>query len=111
MGGLLRSLELNVENQGMFERFVQMQSRQTGQPPAQVRQMMELGATLGLPAVLGKGPSGQAVYNAVVQFLKAPKQVHLSAKAKQDFTIQEMGAAPNAGVWLEKMEVRAQANP
>jgi hypothetical protein len=82
MGGTARSLDLTVENKGLFERVVAREAKKQGRSPEDVRREYGMGAAVGVPMLLGNSGSAKAVGQAIARFVAKPGELQLSAKAK-----------------------------
>ena len=110
-GAVVKSLDLSVENQGLAQKALQHQAKQSGQTPQQLQQMMVAGAAMGIPAMLGNGPAAKAIAGALSKFAADPKKVRIAARSRNGVGLADaMQAAGNPAALLESLEVTATAN-
>jgi hypothetical protein len=112
MGATAKSLSINVENRGGFERGIAHAAKQQGRTADDLRKELGAAATMVIPAVLGDSSSAKAIASAVAKFVTKPGTLAISATAKDksglglaDF--MATGGDPTA--ILSKLDVTATA--
>ncbi len=112
MGVTAKSLSINVENRGGFERGIAHAAKQQGRTADDLRKELGTAATMVIPAVLGDSSGAKAIASAVAKFVTKPGTLAISATAKDksglglaDF--MATGGDPTA--ILSKLDVTATA--
>jgi hypothetical protein len=112
MGATAKSLSINVENRGGFERGIAHAAKQQGRTADDLRKELGAAATMVIPAVLGDSSGAKAIASAVAKFVTKPGTLAISATAKDksglglaDF--MATGGDPTA--ILSKLDVTATA--
>ncbi len=110
--GSAKSLDLTVENAGLFERFLSAQAKDLSLKPDELRKEYVTASLLGVPIILGNGPAAKAIGAAMGQFVMKPGKLVLHAKAKEPAGIGfiDLGAARSPALVLDRLDVDAKAN-
>ncbi|MCJ2073624.1 hypothetical protein MKK75_33360 [Methylobacterium sp. J-030] len=110
--GSAKSLDLTVENAGLFERFLAAQAKDLSLKPDELRKEYVTASLLGVPIILGSGPAAKAIGAAMGQFVMKPGKLVLHAKSKEPAGIGfiELGAARSPATVLDRLDVDAKAN-
>lgn len=110
--GSAKSLDLTVENTGLFERFLAAQAKDLSLKPDELRKEYVTASLLGVPIILGNGPAAKAIGAAMSQFVMKPGRLVLHAKAKEPAGIGfiDLGAARSPATVLDRLDVDAKAN-
>ena len=106
-----KSLDLTLENTGLFERFIAAQSKVLSLKPEELRQEYVSASTLGVPVILGNSPAAKAIGAAMGQFVTKPGRLTVSAKAKDanGVGMADFSTAGSPGAMLDKLDVTAKA--
>jgi hypothetical protein len=107
---LLRRIEIRVENTGFFERLVAAAAKKNNKSPDEIRQTYVVGAAIGVPALLGDGPSAKALGAAIAKFVAAPKNLRIVAVAPQGVGAADLVLSKDPAVLMNKLSVEAAAN-
>ena len=110
--GSAKSLDLTVENAGLFERFLAAQAKDLSLKPEELRKEYVTASLLGIPIILGNGPAAKAIGAAMGQFVMKPGKLDVHAKAKDPAGIGfiDLGAARSPAIVLDRLDVDAKAN-
>ncbi|MEL6063227.1 MULTISPECIES: hypothetical protein [unclassified Methylobacterium] len=110
--GSAKTLDLTVENAGLFERFLTAQAKDLSLKPDELRKEYVTASLLGVPIILGNGPAARAIGAAMGQFVMKPGKLVLHAKAKEPAGIGfiDLGAARSPALVLDRLDVDAKAN-
>ncbi len=76
------STELVINNAGIFEKGVQALATEQGKKPDELRQEASATVMQFTPLLMGGDPSSLQIAGAVGEFIKNPKSLNLSVKAK-----------------------------
>jgi len=106
-----KSLDLTVQDGGLFDRFIAAQSKVLSLKPEELRQEYVTASVLGVPVILGNSPAARAIGAALGQFVTKPGRLSLSARTKDaaGLGIAEFGTAPSPGAVLDRLDVTAKA--
>ena len=110
--GNARTLDLTVENAGLFERFLTAQAKELSLKPDELRKEYVTASVLGVPVILGNGPAAKDIGAAMGQFVMNPGKLTIHAKSKEPTGIGfvELGTASSPAAVLERLDVDAKAN-
>lgn len=111
LSGTAKTLDLTIQNAGLFERFLAAQSKSLSLKPEELRQEYVAASQFGVPAILGNSPAAKAIGAAMGQFVTKPGRLTLSAKAKDaaGLGFVDVGAARSPAAVLDKLDVDARA--
>ncbi|AWN44853.1 hypothetical protein [Methylobacterium durans] len=107
-----KALDLTIENTGLFERFINTQSKVLSLKPDELRQEYVTASVLGVPVILGNSPAAKAIGAAMGQFVTKPGRLSVSAKSKDGagVGVADFSTAGSPGAVLDKLDVDAKAN-
>ena len=110
--GNARTLDLTVENAGLFERFLAAQSKDLSLKPDELRKEYVTASLLGVPIILGNSAAAKGIGAAMGQFVMKPGKLVVHAKSKEPAGIGfiDLGAARSPAAVLDRLEVEAKAN-
>ena len=110
--GSAKTLDLTVENNGLFERFLAAQSKDLSLKPDELRKEYVTASLLGVPIILGNSAAAKGIGAAMGQFVMKPGKLVLHAKAKEASGIGfiDLGAARSPAAVLDRLDVDAKAN-
>lgn len=111
IGAAAKSLDVSVDNRGLFERIVAREASRQKRSPEQVRRDYGTAAALGIPALLGASPAGKDLGQAVATFVARPGRLTIRARAKQPagYGAADFAASPDPAAVLEAFDVTATA--
>ena len=107
LGAVIKSLDVRVDNKGLFQKFVAMQAKQSGKPESEIRQTLIADAGVGIPQLLGNSPAAKTVANAIAKFLADPKTLRFEATSKDGIGASD---AVEPDKILDKVDLKATAN-
>ncbi|MGU3418741.1 hypothetical protein [Methylobacterium sp. D54C] len=110
--GSAKTLNLTVENAGLFERFLAAQSKDLSLKPDELRKEYVTASLLGVPIILGNSAAAKGIGAAMGQFVMKPGKLVVHAKSKEPAGIGfiDLGAARSPAAVLDRLEVEAKAN-
>lgn len=82
LGATAKSLEIAVEDKGLFNRVLGRQAQTQKRGVEDVRKEYANAAQIGIPAILGNSPNAKALAAAIAKFIAKPNRLVLTAKAK-----------------------------
>lgn len=109
LGALVKSADFSFENRGVVELGIAQQAKQSGATPEQTKQMIVVGAAMGIPAILGNSPGAKALADALSKFAADPKKLRITARAKEGLGAADMMLLSNPAALMEKLEITATA--
>lgn len=106
-----KSIELVIEDRGLFERIVAREAKRQKRAPEDVRREYAMAASVGIPAVLGSGPAAKTLAQAVARFVAKPGKLTIQARARQPggFGLADYMANPTPAGVLEAIDLTATA--
>lgn len=106
-----KSLDLTVENNGLFERFIDATAKSLSLKPDELRKEYVTASVIGVPVILGNSPAAKAIGAAMGKFVTKPGRLSISAKAKNGagLGIADFSASPSPANVLDKLEVNAKS--
>jgi hypothetical protein len=111
LGAAARSVELTIDNRGLFERVIAREARRQKRPPEDVRREYGMAASVGIPVILGNSQPAKTLAQAVARFVAKPGKLTIQARAKQQagYGVADYMANPTLGGILEAIDVTATA--
>ena len=111
LGLTAKSLEIGLENSGLFERIVARQAVRQRRSPDDVRREYGIAAAMGIPAILGNSPSAKVLAQAVARFVAKPNRLLITARARQPsgFGVSDFMAGPDPASVMNALEITADA--
>lgn len=107
LGVLLKSVDIKVENKGLFEKALAANAKEQGQDADAMRKDLITAAQVGIPNVLGNSPAAKDLADAVAKFIADPKRLHISATSKDGIGASDAGAPDKI---LDKVDLKATVN-
>ncbi|MGU3662818.1 hypothetical protein ACLBX9_01315 [Methylobacterium sp. A49B] len=110
--GSAKTLDLTVENAGLFERFLAAQAKDLSLKPDELRKEYVTASLLGVPIILGNSAAAKGIGAAMGQFVMKPGKLMVHAKAKEPAGIGfiDLGASRSPAAVLDRLDVEAKAN-
>ena len=111
LGAAAKSLDLTIDNRGLFERIIAREARRQKRPAEDVRREYGMAASVGIPAILGNGPAAKTLAQAVAKFVAKPGKltIQVRAKPKDGFGVADYAANPSPAGVLESLDITASA--
>lgn len=111
MGAKAISLDMQVENSGLFERYLDQAAKEEKTTPDELRKGYGMAAAVVIPSLVGNSEQGKALSQAVTRFIAKPGRILINARAKEPgglgmvdlMTLSEPAQA------LEKLDITAKA--
>ena len=82
MGLTIKTLGIGIANDGLFERVIAKNAKESGKTPEQVKREVASLAALGLPGLLGASPQAKSITDASTRFLAKPERIVFAFKSK-----------------------------
>jgi hypothetical protein len=110
LGLNLQSLQLRLENLGLFDRLLKAEATKAGKEPAALRRDWSALAAIALPAMLGDSPAAKILAGAVARFIASPRVLTISATAPAGgIGLADVIAAGDPKAVLGRVEIKAEA--
>ena len=106
-----KSLELGIDNRGLFERFVAREGKRQKRNPEDIRREYGMAAAVGIPAILGNSAPAKALSQAIAKFVAKPGRLMLKARAKQPagYGMADFAAGSDPSSILNALDITATA--
>ena len=82
MGLTIKTLGIGIANEGLFERIISKNAKESGKAPDQVKREIASLAALGLPGLLGASPQAKSITEASTRFLAKPERIAFAFRSK-----------------------------
>ncbi|WP_041778112.1 hypothetical protein [Beijerinckia indica] len=102
----LKTAELTIDNDGIFDKFLTLQAQAQKKPLADLRRSYTSAAAVVVPILLGNGPGAKAIGAAVSKFIAEPKKLHLQATMPDGLTLKDVDLIQTPGLLLDKIEIQ-----
>lgn len=111
LGATAKTLDIAVEDRGLFEKFVGREARRQKRSSEDIRREYGMAAAVGIPAILGNSPAAKTLGQAVSKFVAKPGRLAISAKAKAPggFGVADFSSGPDPASVLNALEITATA--
>jgi hypothetical protein len=111
IGARAKSLEMTVENTGLFDRYLAKAAKDGKTTPESLRRTYGAIAAVGIPSMLGNSEQAKSLGQAVARFIAKPGRLTISAQAKEaeGLAIAEAVMFTGAVAALQKLNVTAVA--
>jgi hypothetical protein len=108
-GATAQSLDLTLQNDGLFERLIAREAKRQGRPPEDLRRDYGIAAAIGVPAALGNTGAAKTLGNAVARFVAKPGRLAIHAEARDGAGIglADLAPAPDPAALLDRLDVTA----
>lgn len=112
IGATAKTVDITVENKGLFEKLLTQQAVQQKKSADDLRREYGMAAAVGVPALLGNTGSAKALGQALARFITKPGRLAISAKAKDraGLGLADFATISEPATILEKLEVTATAD-
>jgi hypothetical protein len=106
-----RTLNIAVQNTGLFDRYLANAAKEQNTKPEALRRSYGTAAAVIIPSMIGASDQAQAITQAISRFIAKPGKLTLSATSKDPagVGVAEFMAQPEPGQILEKLNVTAKA--
>ena len=111
VGATAKTLDLTIENKGLFERAMAEAAKKQKRTPDDLRREYGMAAAVAVPAILGSSPSARNLGQAIARFVAKPGRLFISAKTKDPvgLGIADVAAIGEPAAILDKLDVTATA--
>jgi hypothetical protein len=111
VGVTAQSLDLTIQNDGLFERIIAREAKRQQRPPEELRRDYGIAAAIGVPAALGNSGAAKTVGSAIARFVAKPGRLTIQAKVKDGTGIglADLAAGADPAAMLDRIEVTARA--
>lgn len=111
LGLSANSLSVNLRNEGIFEKLIAKQAKETKEKPEDVRAQIAAAATLMVPMILGDHPAAKTLGAVLGKFVADPKTLTVTLKAPgAGLGATDFIAASDPMNLLKKIDITATAN-
>ena len=107
----VKSLGVNIENRGLFERIVAREARKSGRSIEEARRQLTAATAVSAAGMTATTPGAEAVKAALLKFLNRPGKLRVTMKTKetQGILISEFRDPAAQKRLAEKVEISATA--
>ena len=111
LGATARSVDLTVENTGLFERVLAAEAKKQKKTVDALRREYGAAAAVAIPMILGNTEQAKTLGQAVAKFVAKPGRLRITAKAKDPagLGVADVLSAPEPAAVLRKLDVTAVA--
>ena len=106
-----KTLDLVVENKGLFERFLAKTAKEENTSQEELRATYGTAAAVALPAMIGNSEQAKVLSRAIARFVAKPGRLTINAEAKQagGLGVSDLMAVTEPSDVLESLNVSAKA--
>jgi hypothetical protein len=111
MGAKAKSLDITVENKGLFERYLAKAAKEQKTSPEALRQTYASAAAVVMPALIGNSEQAQALSQTIARFIAQPGKLTINATPKHasGFGLADALLLSEPREALEKLSITAKA--
>jgi hypothetical protein len=111
VGATAKSVDVTVENRGLFERVIAREARRTKGTADKLRREYGMAAAIGVPTILGNSASAKAIGQAMARFIAKPGRLSLTARTKDGggLGVADLALLDQPAAILDRLEVTATA--
>lgn len=111
LGATARSVDLTIENTGLFERFLAADAKKQKKSADALRREYGAAAAVAIPMLLGNTDQAKTLGQAVARFVAKPVRLRITAKAKDPagLGVADVLSAPDPSGVLRKLDITAVA--
>ena len=111
MGATARSLDMVVQNTGLFERLLARQAAEKKRSVDDLRREYGMTAAVGIPVMLGNSAAAKALGQAVARFVAKPGRLSVEVRARDaaGLGVADFAVAADPVALLDKVEINATA--
>lgn len=106
-----KTLDITVENKGLFERFLTKTAKEEKTTPEALRTTYATAAAVAMPAMIGNSEQAKALSKAIARFVAKPGRLTINAEAKEadGLGVSDVIMLAEPSAVLEKLNVSARA--
>ena len=111
VGATARSLDIAVQNTGLFERLLARQAADKKKSVDDLRREYGMAAAVGIPVMLGNSAAAKALGQAVARFVAKPGRLTIEARTRDGSGLgfADFAASPDPTALLDKIDLSATA--
>ncbi len=111
LGATVRSLDMRLQNLGLFDRLLTQEARKAKTDTESLRREWGSIAAIALPSILGDSDAAKTITAAVARFVARPRTLAVSATARgsSGIGLADMIAVSDPKALLDKIDVKANA--
>jgi hypothetical protein len=109
VGATARSLDLVVQNTGLFERLLARQAAEKKKSVDDLRREYGMAAAVGVPIMLGNSAAAKTLGQAVARFVAKPGRLTIEARTRDaaGLGFADFAATPDPTALLDKIDINA----
>ncbi|HEV2558507.1 MAG TPA: hypothetical protein VGU45_07760 [Microvirga sp.] len=109
LGASAKSLDITVENTGLFERYIAQEAKKQRRTPESLRREYGSTAAFAIPALLGNSDQAKGLGQAVARFVAKPARLRIAARARSaaGLGIADVMSIASPTDVLQQLEIRA----
>ena len=110
-GTTAQSLDLTLQDDGLFDRVIAREAGRKNRSPEELRRDYGVAAAIGVPAMLGNVAGARVLGNAIARFIARPGRlvIHLEAKDGAGIGLADLSSGADPAAILDRLEVAATA--
>ncbi|MBZ6074775.1 hypothetical protein [Microvirga puerhi] len=111
IGARAKTLNLVVENGGLFERYLNKTAKEQKTTPESLRRTFAAGTAVVIPSMLGSSGGAKTLSQAIARFIAKPGRLVVNAKAKDPagLGVADLITAADPSAVIEKLDISATA--
>ncbi|HEY8384272.1 MAG TPA: hypothetical protein VIL09_19195 [Microvirga sp.] len=109
VGATAKSLTINVENTGLFDRYLAEEARKSKRTPESLRREYGGAAAFAVPMMLGGSQQAKTLGQAVARFIARPTRLSINARTKspEGLGLADLGNLPEPQAILDRLDITA----
>jgi hypothetical protein len=110
-GATAQSLDLTLQDDGLFDRLMARDARRKNRSPEELRRDYGIAAAIGVPAMLGNVAAARVLGNAIARFIARPGRlvIHAEAKNGTGIGLADLTSGADPVAILDRLDVAATA--
>ncbi|WP_112664246.1 hypothetical protein [Microvirga flavescens] len=106
-----KSVELFIENKGLFDRYIAKEAKDQKTKPEAVRRNYGMAAAVLVPSLIGNSQKAQLLSQTIAKFIAKPGRLTIKAQAKDPagLSVVELAAQTEPAAVLDKLDISAKA--
>src|SRR4051812_30596112 len=110
-GTTAQSLDLTLQDDGLFDRVIAREAGRKNRSPEELRRDYGVAAAIGVPAMLGNVAGARVLGNVIARFIARPGRlvIHLEAKDGAGIGLADLSSGADPAAILDRLEVAATA--
>jgi hypothetical protein len=109
LGATAKRLDVTLENDGFFERYLAQEARKARKSPEALRREYGSAAAIAVPVILGNSEQAKTIGRALAKFVARPTRLRIAARAKNadGVGIADVMSVATPSAILESLEIEA----